>query len=81
MPTNTPNQGGTPRDEGRGPNPAAVAHALRGVDFPKTKNELIEHARGSDAEQSQDVVGTLERIPDREYRSMSDVEAGVGRRK
>lgn len=59
--------------------PAQVAQALGGVQFPKTKQELIDHARRSAEKQGNpDVIAVLERMADREYGSMADVEKGVG---
>ncbi|HEX6562552.1 MAG TPA: DUF2795 domain-containing protein [Nitrososphaera sp.] len=60
---------------------AAVAKALAGVDFPKKKGDLKEYAQRrvlesglDDPKAIVDMIGTL---PDREYRSMSDVEKSL----
>ena len=58
--------------------PAQVAQALGGVDFPKKKQEIVNYARKHNEDGNPDVVKVLERIPDREYGSMADVEKGVG---
>jgi hypothetical protein len=60
---------------------AAVAKILGGVDFPKTKAELLEHAdknrmRVAD---SDGVLQVIERFPNRRYTSMADVEVEVGK--
>ena len=60
---------------------AAVAKALAGVNFPKKKDDLKEYAQRrvlesglDDPKAIVDMIGTL---PDREYRSMSDVEKSL----
>lgn len=71
--------GSTPSDQAASsrtkPNPIAVSKALKGVDFPKDKNELVAHARGAGDDS---VIAALERLPNRRYSSMADVERGVG---
>jgi hypothetical protein len=42
-----------------------VQKSLSGIDYPASKQNLIEHARGQGA--SEGVLQALERIPDREY--------------
>ncbi len=42
-----------------------VQKSLSGVDYPASKQSLIDHARGQGA--SEDILQALERIPDREY--------------
>jgi hypothetical protein len=60
--------------------PAQIAEALKGIDFPKSKPELVEYARPRAKEQNNpDVVEVLQSLPDREYGSMADVEQGVGK--
>jgi Protein of unknown function (DUF2795) len=43
---------------------------LQGVPLPAEKRELIEYARGQDHE---GLAGLLERLPDREYKSIDEV--------
>jgi|GEM_PF-4859064 len=57
--------------------PTDVARALRGVDLPQNKRGLVEHAKKGDSA-SPEAVAVLEQIPDREYKTMADVEKGVG---
>ena len=42
-----------------------VQKSLSGVDYPASKQDLLEHARGQGA--GDDVLQALQRIPDREY--------------
>lgn len=57
-------------------NPIEVQQYLGNVEYPATKEDLVEHARKQDASDS--IVETLEEIPDREYVSAADVSKGIG---
>lgn len=65
------------RGESGHASPAQVAQALGGIDFPKRKQELRQYAREHNKDNDPDVLDVLDRIPDREYGSMADVERGV----
>lgn len=56
---------------------AKISQYLSGINFPCSKQDLINHARRSNA--PEDVLQALQRIPDRTYNSMADVLSGVGR--
>ena len=56
--------------------PTDVAKALKGADLPMKKQELVEYAKSHDG--GPNAVSVLERMPDREYQTMADVEKGVG---
>lgn len=60
------------------PNPISVAKALKGIDFPSDKAGLLEHARSGTERDREGAVGVIERLPDRQYTSMADVEKAVG---
>ena len=55
---------------------ATIAQALSGIDFPANKNDLIEHAKRNNADN--EVIQTLNEMPDEQYTSMADVFKGVG---
>jgi len=56
---------------------AQKAHeCLRDVDFPTSRDALVEKARVNDPD-NPDVVAVLEHIPDREYESLEDVEEAL----
>ena len=59
--------------------PASIAHALHGIDFPKEKEEIISYAKQHEGQDNPDVIDVLERLPDRRYDSMADIEKGVGK--
>ncbi len=54
----------------------AVAQALRGIDFPCDRDQLVRHARGNRAEE--DVIDLLGRMPDARYDNMADVLRRLG---
>ena len=59
--------------------PAQIAQALGGLDYPKRKDEVVDYARQHNVDNNPDVIDVLERLPDREYGSMADLEKAVGR--
>jgi hypothetical protein len=50
---------------------ADVEHALKGIDFPKNKDEIIQYAKQNKA--SNEIVGDLQGIPDRTYNNAADL--------
>ena len=53
--------------------PIDIQKALKGMDYPATKQQILEHAKGSD----KDVLEALQKIDDREYEGPSGVSAAV----
>jgi hypothetical protein len=55
---------------------------LSGVDFPKNKGELRDYAQKHMTEvevaDPQGIIGVIDKLPDREYENMADVEKSVG---
>lgn len=56
--------------------PIAVAKALKGMNFPAGKQQLEEHARAQGADR--ETLKLMSRLPEREYRTVAEVEQGVG---
>jgi hypothetical protein len=54
-----------------------VQKSLSGISYPATKEQLIEHARGNQADR--DVLDALQAIPDREYDGPNDVSKAVAK--
>jgi hypothetical protein len=50
---------------------------LRGIDFPATKDDLIDCARENQA--PGDVLHVLDKLDDKEYRSVVDITEEVGK--
>ncbi len=59
-----------------GHSPANVSHFLKGIDFPATKQSLMQQARRNGAEAA--VLEVIEALPDDEYESMADVMKAYG---
>jgi hypothetical protein len=55
---------------------AEVLEAIKGAGLPKSKSELVDYARSRNV--SQDVVDMLSRLPDRQYRTASDITQAMG---
>jgi hypothetical protein len=55
---------------------ANVTHALKGIDFPASKQQLIDHAQKQNAEDV--VMDELRSLPDQQYNTMADVMKGFG---
>ena len=58
----------------RTPSPIGVTKALKGIDFPASKDDLVAHARENGADE--DVLAMLEAMPDQSYESVKDVTKG-----
>ena len=60
----------------------AIAKALSGIDFPKRKDDLKQYAKRRASEAGirdiEAVTNVIDRLPDREYTDMADVEKSVG---
>jgi phage tail tape-measure protein len=61
---------------------AAVAKVLSGVDFPKNKGELKDHAQKNmtdmEVTDPQHILSVIDSLPDRKYQNMADVEKSLG---
>ena len=55
---------------------ASLAQALSGIDFPTSKDKMVEHARKNHADQ--EVLQAIQQLPDSEYANMADVFKGSG---
>ena len=60
---------------------AAIAKVLSGIDFPKRKNSMKECAKNNisnvEVEDPDTILDVIDRLPDREYNNMADVEKSV----
>ncbi len=57
-------------------NPIQLQKHLKGMDYPASKQDLIEHAKQHGADEN--VRSTLEQLPDEEYETPADVSKAVG---
>jgi hypothetical protein len=60
---------------------ATIAKVLSGIDFPKRKSSLKEYARKNvsnvEVEDPDTILDVINRLPDREYNNMADVEKSI----
>ena len=60
---------------------AAIAKVLSGIDFPKRKSSLKEYAKKNISKvqvgDPDTILNVIDRLPDREYNNMADVEKSV----
>jgi hypothetical protein len=59
------------------PNPIEIQKYLSGVDYPVTKQQLLETARSNGADD--DVLAALEGLPERDYNGPNAVSAEVSK--
>jgi len=59
-----------------GHSPSNIAHHLKGIHFPASRQDLANKARDNNA--PQDVIDVLEQMPDRQYTNMAEMMKGVG---
>jgi hypothetical protein len=61
---------------------ATIAKVLSGIDFPKRKNSIKEYAKKNisniEVEDPNTILDIIDKLPDREYNNMADVEKSVG---
>ncbi len=58
-------------------NPIQVQKFLKGIDYPASKKDLIETARRAKADDN--VLQTLDRLPERTYQGPSCVAEEIGK--
>lgn len=57
--------------------PAQIQERLDGVDYPASKQDLIDHVKNSKGD-NQEVVEVMNKLPDKDYNSPVDVSKEVG---
>ena len=57
-------------------NPIQLQKHLKGVDYPASKEQLIQHAQKQGADDT--ALSVLNQLPDEEYESPTDVSEAVG---
>ena len=64
------------------PGAAAIGQALIGLDFPASKNKIIQHVQQQSQKQNNvdysKVVPTLEKIQDKQYSNVAEVTQAAG---
>lgn len=59
-----------------GRSPANIASFLEGLEFPASKDEVVDYAEDNNA--PQEIIDVLEQLPDQEFLSMTDIMSGIG---
>jgi hypothetical protein len=57
-------------------NPIQVQKFLSGMDYPANKDELVDHAKSKGADEN--IMQTLEQLPDEDYETPADVSKAIG---
>jgi hypothetical protein len=60
-------------------NPIQLQKYLKGLDYPVNKQQLLETAKKNGADEN--VISTLEQLPDKKYDAPVDVSEEVGKLK
>lgn len=58
-------------------NPIQMQKYLKGVDYPARKQDLLKRAKQEGADEN--VVATIERLPDEEFETPADVSKAFGK--
>lgn len=62
------------------PSAAALSKLLSGIDFPKEKDDLVQYAqRNARGAKASAILQTLQKLPNRRYQSMKEVQEGLGK--
>ncbi|PZV03167.1 MAG: hypothetical protein DCF32_14265 [Leptolyngbya sp.] len=57
-------------------NPIQVQKFLKGIEYPASKQDVVEHAKQHGADEN--VCATLEQMPDEEFETSADVSKAIG---
>ena len=58
-------------------NPVQVQKYLKGIDYPCTKDDLVKTAEREGADD--DIIQTLEKMPEDKFNSPNDVSQAIGK--
>ncbi|MCX7597129.1 MAG: DUF2795 domain-containing protein [Fischerella sp.] len=56
-------------------NPIQLQKHLKGIDYPASKQELIQHAQQQGADEN--AIAVLQKLPEQEYKNPTDVSEAV----
>jgi hypothetical protein len=63
-------------DRGKMASPSEIQSNLEGLEYPASKSEMLDHAKMRGA--SEDILSTLEKLPEKSYDSPTDVSSELG---
>lgn len=58
-------------------NPVQLQKNLKGINYPASKQDLVKHAQQKGADEK--VCATLEKLPDRNYETPTEVSKAIGK--
>lgn len=58
-------------------NPAQIQKFLGGMNYPASRDDLIKHAKSKGADDN--MISTLNSLPDESYESAADVSKAIGK--
>ena len=58
-------------------NPIQVQKFLSGMDYPASKEEIVDHAKSKGADEN--IMQTLEQLPDESFETPADVSKAIGK--
>lgn len=61
-----------------GHGPANIMKHLEGIDFPATKEDVLDHAQSGPGPDTEDVMEILRQIPGKEYASPAEIMEEIG---
>jgi len=62
-----------------GHGPANIMKHLKGISFPASKQDILNHAENGEGPDTREVIDVLRQINDGEYGSPADIMKEVGR--
>jgi hypothetical protein len=62
----------------RAPSAAALPKLLSGIDYPKTKQELVQYAAQNIYSSQEELLDLIRSLPNRTYRNAADVAKALG---
>ena len=60
----------------RGGMTTEIQQALKGMDYPASKQDLVQQAKNNNA--SQDIIQTIQNLPQNQFNSPTDVQKAFG---
>jgi len=63
----------------RGGMTVEIEKVLKGMNFPASKQELVQQAKQNNA--SQNVIQTIQKLPEQKFNSPTDVEKAFGEKR
>ncbi len=66
------------RDVG-GIGPANIMKQMKGIHFPATRSEIVELVKNGPGPDTDQVIGIVEKLPEKEYKSVAEIMKEIGK--